>query len=711
MPLTQAGEHRCTGLMTALHRAGEHLAAGYMRDPQAPPVLRFAHALASHLRHAPLPPYDGGPLYPSGPGLYWHGNAVEWHYSSCLVYAPDVLQAKLECAQDGDVRHALQAVDEALRDYPRVGGYTHSIPNYRRILQEGLASYRERIAAARARASRRHEEDRVVFCQAMEVLLDAIEVWCARAVEQVRAFVPTSDEASRNQQRLLDALRWVPLRPARSFYEGIVAVNVVLYLDGPDDLGRFDQDLWPFYRDDLARGALEPAQALHWITRLWRNMDENCAWNVALGGLLEDGTSGITELTRLCIKAAEGMRRPNLALRLHRDAPQEIWDAALDCIAKGSGIPALYNEEAYIHAIREAHLGVSEADLPDFAFGGCTELMVHGKSNCGSLEGDINLPLLLVETLRNHLGVSASFEQLLAAYKSHLAEHIRWLTACWDRNQEVKAQWQPQVMRSLLIDDCIDNATEYNAGGARYNWCVVNVMGLANVIDSLAALRELVYERREVTAVQMLAALECDFAQHDDLLRRIAKCPRFGNDDPRADDLAAGLSEFVFSELRRYAPWRGGRYLPACLMFTTYAWYGKPVGATPDGRRAGTPIADSAGAMQGRDTSGPTALLQSVARLRHSLAPGTLVVNARFSHKYFTDRATRKKLIDLIRTYFDLGGMQLQINVVDQAVLRNALAHPELHGDLIIRVGGYSEYWTRLDDDLRRSILERTEHE
>jgi formate C-acetyltransferase len=305
----------------------------------------------------------------------------------------------------------------------------------------------------------------------------------------------------------------------------------------------------------------------------------------------------------------------------------------------------------------------------------------------------------------------ADFDSFAAAYKRDLREHIRQLTDQISANQERKARYQPQVVRSLLVDDCLENGREYNAGGARYNWSVVNVMGLANVVDSLAAVREVVYEKQEVTAEELLAILAADFAEQEPLRKRLERCPRFGNGDPRADDLAVEVSEWVFREFLRTAPWRGGRFVPACLMFTTYAYFGEPVGATPDGRHAGQPIADSAGAMQGRDRNGPTALIRSVTRIPHHLAPGTLVVNARFSQSFFRDGESRAKLKDLIRSYFRLGGMQIQINVVDQALLRDAIAHPERHEDLIIRVGGYSEYFNVLSDALKQSILERTEHE
>lgn len=696
---------------TVLHKVGEHFAAGYMEALEEPPVLRMARGVRAYLSHCELPPWRSEPLYPAGPSLWHHGAAVEYHYSSCLSFNRPLLLEKLNNGGSPELHAALQATDAALRDYPPVGGYTHSIPHYGRILREGLNGYRQRIDAGLAHAEALGDAERIDFYRAMQIVWEGVQALHRRALAWLRAARGKDEEEEARRLRLLDALKRVPFQPARTFYEALVGTNFIFYVDGSDDLGRFDQDLWPYYERDRREGRLRREEALAWVRQMWANVDACTGWNAAIGGTKPDGTSAINDLTLVCLEAAHSRRRPNLALRLRSDAPEEVWDAALDCIATGCGLPALYNEEAYLRAIRDAHLNVPEADLAHFAFGGCTELMIHGRSNVGSLDGDLNLPQILVGTLHQSLAGCADFESFVATYKQDLREHIRQLTDQISANQECKARYQPQVVRSLLIDDCIENGREYNAGGARYNWSVVNVMGLANVVDSLAAVREVVYEKREVTAEELLTILGADFAGHEPFRKRLEQCPRFGNDDPRADDLAADLSEFVFREFLRAAPWRGGRFIPACLMFTTYALYGEPVGATPDGRHAGQPIADSAGAMQGRDRNGPTALIRSVTRIPHHLAPGTLVVNARFAQSFFRNGESRAKLKDLIRSYFRLGGMQLQINVVDQAVLRDAIAHPERHGDLIIRVGGYSEYFNVLSDALKQSILERTEHE
>ena len=706
---------------TQLTQMGEIFAAGFFEEPEAPPVVRMARGLRRHLEQLAAPKWEGKPLYPAGGFDTWNrGMAVHFHYSHSLCYNPGALEQL--CVRYPESREMLDALSDVMGPYPKVGsqvdpefwlggdGYTHSIPHFGRICREGLDRHAERVAAHLEDAQQREDQEQISFYTAMEDLLAGIRTWHGRCLGAIRAADISSPEEGTTRKRLLAALERVPFQPARSFYEALVAPNFIFYLDGCDSLGRFDRDLGPFYEADVAKELLSADEAIPLVRLLWENVDANSAWNVALGGSTGEGGPAFNGLTRVCLQAAHSIRRPNLALRLRRDAPDEIFDDALDAIASGCGIPALYNEEGYRQALSDADLGLSSEDLADFAFGGCTETMVHGKSNVGSLDAGINLPQLLVKTLDGHLTAAADFVSLFDAYKEDLRRAIERLTQSVSRDQEQKARFQPQPLRSLLIDDCIDAGVDYNAGGARYNWSVINIGGLANVIDSLAAVRELVYEQRQISGAELLEALRADFAGYELLHRRLGNCPRFGNDQPEADALAEELSTFVFEEFGRHVPWRGGRFLPGCLMFVTYAGAGEKVAATPDGRRAGAPIADSAGPFQGRDRSGPTAMLRSVTRIAHHLAPGTLVVNARFSRESFDVPQQRARLRELIRTYFDLGGMQLQINVVDQEVLQDAIAHPESHQDLIVRVGGYSEYFNRLSPALKQSILERTIH-
>jgi formate C-acetyltransferase len=701
---------------------GEAFAAGYFELPEAPPLRRWARAVRRRFEHRAVPAYEGTRLYPAGPHTPARENVLlRPCYSFTWSYNAAALQECLATA-DAPTRATLLAMDRALSELQAqldcihtvhtVGGrgYTHSIPNYGRVLREGLMRHDERIREKLVAASAAGDGDRQTLCESLLDLLLGIRAWQGRLVTALEATVCEETAADAHRRRLLACLQQVPFRPARTFAEAVTAYNLVFYLDDCDNPGRVDQELIGFYRRDLAEGLITYEEAEAYVHELWQNTDSNSGWSASIGGSTAGGDPAYNELTLICLRAARGMRRPNLQLRVRRDMPDTVWEEALETLACGTGLPALHHEEEFRRSLREARLGLREADFALLNGGGCTETMVHGCSNVGSLDAGLHLPLILEQTLRQRLPDCPSFAALFAAFSDDLHHAVEEVVHEVNRDQEAKARLRPQPMRTLLIDDCIENGMEYNAGGARYNWSVVNVAGLANVADSLAAVREAVFEKALVSGRELLAVLERDFANDEPLRRRLESCPRFGNDLPAVDQLAAQIAALVCRGLMSHAPWRGGRFLGSCLMFVTYAAAGAQVGATPDGRRRGAPIADSAGAMQGRDRKGPTALFKSVGALPHYLAPGTLVVNARFAREMFDSPEQRDKLRALVRSYFDLGGMQLQINVIDQETLRRACEKPEDYPDLIVRLGGYSEYFIRLSPDLRRSVLERTEH-
>jgi formate C-acetyltransferase len=674
------------------------------------------------LEHRSLAPYRGELLYPCGSERDTSGNAILCpSYSYTWSYQDAELDRRLRDArpEEADTLERLRArmleLDgsfDDIRTPHAVGGrgYTHSIPNYGWVIREGLDRYAERVRDGRAAAAGRSDAPAAGFHDGLQDVLAGIESWLARIRGVLETATVPDPVSERNRSRLREAYLQVPAAPARSFFEAIVAYNAIFYLDGCDNPGRVDLELAPLYEGDLRRGATSHAEAVALLGAFWEHVDVNNGWSAGIGGCTPEGTANYTDLTLACLEAARGRRRPNLQLHVRRDMPQEVWDEAFATLATGCGLPSLYHDEAFARALLDADLGIRTEDLAWRNGGGCTETMVHGRSNVGSLDAGINLPLILEQALRDSLPGAVSFgdvlDRFLAGMRAAVGQIVREVNA----DQRKKARLRPQPMRSLLVDDCIERGVEFNAGGARYNWSVVNVAGLANVVDSLAALREVVFERREIAPAALSGLLASDFAGSDAVRLRLARCPRYGNDDPRADDLAASISTLVFREFLRHRAWRGGRFLPSCLMFVTYGDAGAPVGALPDGRRAGEPLADSAGPYQGRDTHGPTAMLRSVTRLAHALAPGTLVVNLRLMPRLFATAESRRKLQYLVRTYFDLGGMQLQVNVVDQDVLRDAVAHPERHGNLIVRIGGYSEYFSRLGPDLQATVLQRVEH-
>lgn len=703
-----------------LAAADEHFAAGYFELPGAPPVERWSRAARRRFEKRELEAYDGGLLYPCGRVPRLTQNLLLSPSYSFTWQLDAGAAARLAERADPPTRQALQVALRELQELETAtrrirtvhtvggGGYTHSIPDYGSVIRSGLDGIRRQIEA-RASDADVDSEAAALYVGLLD-LIEGVRRWHTRAMEHLRAMDGLEVEAAENRDRLVSALERVPFSPARTFFEAMVAYNFVYYLDDCDNPGRVDLELLPFYESDRATGLVGYGDAVALIRALWRNVDANDGWNAAVGGSDASGGPCYSPLTAACVEAAKGLRRPNLQLHVRPDMPEALWDAAFLTIASGCGTPALYNDLAFREGLDRAGLGVRAEDHPYRNGGGCTETMVHGRSNVGSLDAGLNLPLLLCETLEERLAGSASFDELLDAFRHRITGAIEEVTSQVSEEQEARARLRPQPVRSLLVRDCIERGRDFTAGGARYTWSVVNVCGLADVADSLAAIEEVVYTRREQTAGAILDVLRADFAGSEALRRRLAACPHYGNGHPRVDALAAQIAEHTFGQLAKRRPWRGGCFLASCLMFTTYVGAGCSVGATPDGRRAREPISDSAGPHQGRDTCGPTAMLASVATLPQILAPGTLVVNLRLDPGCFATPDQRDKVRALVESYFRLGGMQLQVTCVDRDVLRDALEHPERHEGLIVRIGGFSEYWSRLSPELRRSVLERTEH-
>lgn len=702
-------------MLEQLISTGEYIAAGYCELPEQSLLVRVSHGLRRYFELSPLPDWHGEPLYPTGVArLPVAPQAVTFSYSCGLMLDVPALESKIRSHESAATAQVLASLREVFKDLyvqgaaiPAEhslggGGYTHGIIDYGRILREGLGGCARRIEASGGVCS---EE----FQAAMTDLMDGIRTLVRRCAEMIRSRMRDFPELAEPGERLATALERVPEHPVGSFYEAMVAANLMWYIDGCDNFGRLDQDLGPYLDADLESGGITRDEALELVRVVWRNVNQNDGWNVTIGGTDRDGRCVCNTLTELCLEAARGSRRPNLALRVSRNMPDHIFDLALDSIASGCGLPALYNEEAYLDSVKEA-FGCSNGDEYDFSFGGCTETMIHGCSNVGSIDGGISLLTVLDGTIRGRLAEAESFDAFLEAFIQDVRAEIARAVACVNQDQRLKASLQPQPIRTMFIGDCLESGLEYNSGGARYNGSVFNLGGLANVVDSLVVLRDLVFGG-SITATEMIDALNSGFAGSDDLRAMIGRCPKFGNDDDRVDTLAARFAHAVFSAVRSHDSWRSGMpFLPSCIMFTVYGAAGSAVGATPDGRLAGEPISDSIGPVQGRDTHGPTAMLRSIAKLPLAQAIGTPVLNIRFALGSFSSLESRDKLKALIRGFFGLGGMQVQASVLDQTVLRDALEHPEKYTDLIVRIGGYSEYFNRLSPTLKLSVLQRTEH-
>lgn len=696
-----------------LSRMGEFFAGGLCELPKASAALRYARAHRRWFENCRLPEYNGGLLYPCGSCGSGKQAALTPHYSFTLSWNSEIFDRKLAGAGRPEERQALQDLRALYgreeRKLKRISGphtiggagYTHAIVNYDRVIEEGLDSHAGRIDAGLENAG---NSARGNFYRAMADLLEGIRAWHGRLREALRQ----SGGQCENARRLLKALEQVPFHPARNFYEAMVAYNAVYYIDGCDNPGRMDQALWPRYDGDPDA---DHDSALALMREFFDNVCANGGWSMAIGGSRPDGGPAYQELTEICLEASKGKYRPSIELRVRDDMPDRVWDLAMAALGTGCGQPAFYNEAGYLGALRSAGLEISNEDIVKWNGGGCTETMLHGCSNVGSLDAGFNIPLILEQTLQRALAKPAiSFDGIMKAFKKDVKAAIADVTSQLNCYYAARARNRPQPVRSLLMDDCIDRGRDFNDGGARYNWSVINVAGVANVADSLEAVREVVFRRKAITPRRLLRALRENFAGVEPLRQSLLACTKFGNDIDSVDSLAAQVEKFVNKEILACECRRGGKFLPSHIMFETFANAGRPVGASPDGRMAGEPLSDSTGPVQGRDKAGPTAMLNSVARLPLRLAPGTPVLNMRFSKASLAKPAGQRRLRAMVETYFRMGGLQIQVSALDRGELLDALKNPERHQDLIVRIGGYSTYFNWLSGELKHEVIKRTEY-
>ena len=689
-----------------LARMEEPFAMGLLEERNAPVVRKYARAIRRYLEAIRLEdiPTEAGILYPSGPVYLWQLGWLSMYfcYSYSISFNRDLfiekrgkfLSDERDLALSGEILATLQnyTVNPLSPKYCVGGnGFTHSIINYRKILTQGLPAYEREIQDGLSRAETTEQRD---FYAAAQETFSAIMEFMRKCAARVKSGSSTP---------LAEALEAVTLRPPQSFHEAMVLLNFMYYLDNCDSVGNLDSVLSPFFTRDLAAGRITDAEVEKLLSAFFSNVNERNGWHMILGSRSAD-----EHLTALCLRAMK-YRRPNAGLKISTETSDAVWDAAFDCLAQQTGNPAFYNDAAY-RAGALPYAGIKPEDLDDIAYGGCTEFMVAGKSNVGSIDSGINL-LEILDGMMEHIMAHDNFDEFLAEFEESIRSEIKQAVAETDLNQQTKALYRPQLLRSLFIDDCLEKGMEYNAGGARYNGGVINVAGIANTANSLYVLQQIYSRRLDITREQLLELLSNDFTGHNDLHNILLQQPKYGNSHPDVDEMAREISDFTFNEILRYRCFRGnGFYLPSVIMFVTYASEGKNIRATPDGRRAWSPVADSCGPMQGTDLDGPTSMLKSAALLPHAKGLGTMVLNLRIRPEMIREPLLRKKFRHLLQSYFAMGGLQVQVTVLDAETLKKALEHPEEYGNLIIRIGGYTEYFHRLSKELQQEVVKRSEN-
>jgi pyruvate formate-lyase/glycerol dehydratase family glycyl radical enzyme len=593
--------------------------------------------------------------------------------------------------------------------------------------------------------------DREQQLKAMEICCDALMLCAERHAQKARELAHQERDPQRKKElkRIAQICSRVPAYAPRDFWEALqyywfVHLGVTTELNPWDAFspGKLDQHLYPFYKQGLEEGTLTRDEAEELLQCLWIKFNNQPAppkvgvtaaesstytdfAQINLGGVKEDGSDAVNEVTYLILDVVEEMRlvQPSASIQVSKKNPDSFVKRGARIIRTGFGQPSVFNSDVVVQEM--VRVGKSLADARNGGTSGCVETGAFGKENY-NLTGYLNLPKILEIALNDGVdprtgrrigletGDAASFgtfEEFFDAFRRQLNHFVEIKVRGNNVVERLYASYMPAPFLSVLIDDCIARGRDYHDGGARYNTTYIQGVGLGTITDALTAIKYHVFDQRTLTMRQLVAALGDDFHGQERMRQLLLnKTPKYGNDDDYADEVMVQMFDAYFEAVDGRPNTKGDSYHIDLLPTTVHVYFGSVVGATPDGRLAGRPLSEGVSPVQGADRRGPTAVFKSVSKMDHVRTGGTLL-NQKFTPQLLRDEEGLEMLVQLVRTYFKLDGHHVQFNVVDGATLRAAQERPEEHRDLIVRVAGYSDYFCDLGRELQDEIIARTQQQ
>lgn len=639
-------------------------------------------------------------------------------------------------------------------------GDAHLAVNYGRVLKEGLVGYEKRVRGLKEALDLTRPEsiDKYVFYNAVLIVIDAVKTYSGRFAALAREKAASADVRRRKELlQMAEICDKVPYQPAETFREAVQSVwfiQLILQIESNGhslSYGRFDQYMFPYFRHDIDAGLMTEGEVVELLDNLWvktltvnkvRSQAHTLSsagspmyQNVTIGGQTTDKKDAVNRLSFLVLRSVAQTRlpQPNLTVRYHKNIDQAFLDEAVEVMKLGTGMPAFNNDEVIIPSFIEK--GVAEEDAYNYSAIGCVETAVPGKwgYRCTGMSY-INMPRLLLTVMNNGVDVTTgkrfvkgygyfvdfeTFDELMDAWNKSLEELTRASVIVENAIDLASERDVPDVLCSALTEDCIGRGKTIKEGGAVYDFISGLQVGIANLSDSLAAIKKLVYEEKKISRQELVAALKDDFNSPES--QRIQQmlindAPKYGNDDDYVDQLGVEAYAPYISMIGNYPSTRYGRGPIGGIRYAGTSSISANVGlgmgtaATPDGRKAFTPLAEGCSPAHAMDTNGPTAVFKSVAKLDTHNITGGVLLNQKVTPAMLSTEENKQKLEMLIRTFFNrLEGYHVQYNVVDKQTLLDAQAHPEQHKDLIVRVAGYSAFFNVLSKTTQDDIIGRTE--
>jgi formate C-acetyltransferase len=667
----------------------------------------------------------------------------------------------------------LAAMPESARVYYDLGiikaegnitsGDAHVAVNYRRMLEAGLGELKERAGAKLASLDLADYRNlaKSYFYRAVIIVIDATAAFAKRYADLALSMAENENDAGRRRELLEMSriLRKVPLQKAETFQEAVQSlwlVHLCLQIESNGhslSYGRMDQYLYPYYRADLESGRAGEEEAAELLSNLWLKtytINKIRSWshtrfsagsplyqNVTVAGqILKEGqpVDAVNPLTGIILKsvARTHLPQPNLTVRYHRGLDGKFMRECIEVVRLGFGMPAFNSDEVIIPSFIEK--GVAREDAYNYSAIGCVEVAVPGKwgYRCTGMSF-LNFPKSLLIALNDgvdpasgtrlcrgagHFAGMRSFDEVMAAWDKIIREFTRQCVIIDSTADTVLERDTADILCSALCDDCIERGLNLKEGGAVYDFISDLQVGIANLADSLAAIKKCVFEDRSVGAARLWEALEANFEgeENERIRALLLASPKYGNDDDYADLLIREAYDVYIDEMKKYRNTRWGRgpvggiYYAGTSSISANVPQGAGTAATPDGRRAGEPLAEGCSPSHGMDRRGPTAVFKSVSKLPIKEITGGVLLNQKVTPEMLEREEDRDKLIAMLRAFFNrLDGFHVQFNVVSRETLRDAQVHPEAHRDLIVRVAGYSAFFNVLSKETQDDIIERTE--
>ncbi len=718
-------------------------ADAFEEDPKAPYVIALAKSIVRSWLDTPCLIYKNEavvgitrPLYPLMEHFSWGILVHQWavdigNYPETEGERINKLRKKIEPKNMSHMDNFGRAMlgDEAYNVLTNegmywAGGYQgHTIPNYGTLLENGLDGVLDKINYwANINAETQEQKD---FYEANRIIVRGMSAFLQKYADYAAELYKTETDEKQKQyyKQISENCASVAHDKPKTLYQAVQLMWCLSLWDWVDCLGRVDQYLLPFYNYSLEHGDVIPVEES--ITSIMLKIWENGAHNVTLGGCKpKDGSDATNDLSFLFLQVLRNIHDvyPRVCVRIRKDVQKELMDLIVKIWSEGMSDPTIVSDTLVIPALER--IKIPTHDARDYATLGCQEIEIPGKSNTGCEDGSFNVAKVFEIAMRGGKATRTenyqigpvtksfveceTFEELFKSFTTQLEYFTQIHTYLCSRGQEIRAANHAKLVKGAFTDGVLESGKNTDDGGPIYGHGVIETAGVIVVADSLTAIKKLVYDEKRIKREDLVHMLEVNFEGYEKERQLLLNgAPKFGNDDDTADAMAARVLNLYWDELAKYQSVRGGVYTGACSLLEGGIVFGRKMGAMPDGRYKGEPMGNTMGPRPGADKNGVTAMLASVAKLPLHKGIGGTTLNIILTTKMLETETQRENIAAVIKHYMASGGQLAQINTANLEDLIDAKAHPERHGNLIVRVGGYSVQFVQLSEEIQNEIISR----